>query len=226
MNENQMFMKLNALADLVKVKLPVYRNPSKFYFDRDIFEYTLLKKIVSSIIPNQITVIGGYTCLDLFCATEGIRCDFKNYDPLEHKWAKTKKEFEEITYILKKYFRFQGSYSHYQQFIESAEQIIKSKVVMINVPAFDIKQFTKLNGEDRPDVIILSHYSKIEELSKTVQNDLHEVHSTIPLRYVTPQMLIFSVVDLDSFGKENYIEYDKDFFGIKNIGFINHSFSR
>ena len=97
---------------------------------------------------------------------------------------------------------------------------------MINVPAFDIKQFTKLNGEDRPDVIILSHYSKIEELSKTVQNDLHEVHSTIPLRYVTPQMLIFSVVDLDSFGKENYIEYDKDFFGIKNIGFINHSFSR
>ena len=45
MNENQMFMKLNALADLVKVKLPVYRNPSKFYFDRDIFEYTLLKKI-------------------------------------------------------------------------------------------------------------------------------------------------------------------------------------
>ena len=50
-----MFMKLNALADLVKVKLPVYRNPSKFYFDRDIFEYTLLKKIVSSIIPNQIT---------------------------------------------------------------------------------------------------------------------------------------------------------------------------
>ena len=66
MNENQMFMKLNALADLVKVKLPVYRNPSKFYFDRDIF-YVGERTTYASYFGTFCYYYNGYPSTSRYC---------------------------------------------------------------------------------------------------------------------------------------------------------------
>ena len=92
--------KLNSFTKSVNSHNNFTYDVAKFYFDHDLLEYFLLKQIMAHIKPTNITALGGYTCLDLCVALEGIDCNITNYEPLQGKWALSEKEYHLVTYLV------------------------------------------------------------------------------------------------------------------------------
>ena len=229
MIEESLYNNLTNFASSVKSQLNHIKKEKQnsFYFDRDVLEYSLLKKIMHLISPTNITVIGGYTCLDLYSSLEDNgHCNITNYDPLENKWAISDNDFKSATYVLKKYFKFSANFDLVKQKVHDINDIKISKTMMINVPGFDLRQFCNLEPAVRPELIVYSHYSKIPHLSQLVEEDLEFINDIIPLRFVTPSMLIFANNNFTNMEKCNFLQYNKSFFNIPNVHYIKDTYDK
>jgi len=221
MIEREVFSRLSELGEKINKPFEVRNKPHGIYFDRDVFEYALLKKIMQSLRPQHITVLGGYTCMDLFLALEGIKCDITNYDPMNiGKFTMSQRDLDTNIYLLKKFFTFQGEFKTHLKIVDAGTELVGSKTWMINIPDFQIEKLLVADTE----TIIYSHYHKMQSLSRFVTDTMPKLVKDLPLRYVTPQMLIFSKKDFTDIPKHTWIEYGKDFFGQNNVHYINDKF--
>ena len=217
--------KLNSFTKSVNSHNNFTYDVAKFYFDHDLLEYFLLKQIMAHIKPTNITALGGYTCLDLCVALEGIDCNITNYEPLQGKWALSEKEYHLVTYLIRQYFKFTGDFEHIKEKVSSISSIKKSKMITINIPGFDLRQICDLDQDERPDTIVYSHYNKMIHLSNLVKDDLQYIVKTLPLRFVTNQWLIFSTNDFKEMEKIDFVDYNKKFFDLSDVNYIHTNYN-
>ena len=147
-------------------------------------EYQFLRRFCELTQPTTITIVGGYTNLDLFYATQDCSPKVTNWDPGNSPEASTRASHDRFRQITK----FRGEYQWIPQSVADLNSIdMAADLVWLNVIPSDIMRITQW-----PESLVFTHNGDLTQAGLVLGISRH-----IPMVAIGEKIAVYSRQDHD-----------------------------